>query len=137
MNYILAIAFLLPSLAYAAKPVLPVNDRIDEFKSKMSVEKIEIRALTKTNECIADGECDSIELGESRCGGPTAFVVFSTNNGNLASIKAHAGNYTAAEKGLNALSTDSVDCNPPRVPEPKCVKQKCVDVVRSKAVIGD
>lgn len=106
----------------------------EDDKRRMKLALAQIEALNKPDrdECIGDGECEELPLGEHKCGGPSRYIVYSTNNSNAAIIKKLAADYTAAEKGLNQIEMSSVTCGNVRTPDPKCVKNKCVDAKAKK-----
>lgn len=94
---------------------------------KLALAQIETLNKMEEQECVGDGECEDLELGESRCGGPSRYLVVSTNNPNLASIKALVSNYTSAEKSLHSTEMGEASCGTLKPADPRCKKNKCVD----------
>jgi hypothetical protein len=135
---ILLFVFLNAPVGYAAAPTPDPNKSattlINEHKKNMKLALAQIETLNKMDEqeCVGDGECEELEMGESRCGGPSKAVVVSTNNTNLPTIKALVGNYTAAEKGLNTVEMGQATCGSFKNADARCVKNKCIDKNQKK-----
>jgi hypothetical protein len=118
-----------PKPAAKPDPNQSAAELINEHKKNMKIALVQIEALNKMEEqeCVGDGECEEIEMGESRCGGPSKSIVVSTNNTNLSSIKALVNSYTAAEKGLHNVEMADAVCGSFKAADPRCVKNKCID----------
>lgn len=76
--------------------------------------------------CKTAKACDAIPLGSKGCGGPSDYVVVSSNNRNLPEVRYLARRTKEREEEYNRTYQGQSDCEYIEKPETDCVDHVCV-----------
>lgn len=81
--------------------------------------------VTENKQCSTDTVCRVLPVGKRACGGPSGFVVFSTEYSDEATVKTLASQITALENTYN-LSTNAMSiCEHLSEPTVQCIASTC------------
>lgn len=69
-----------------------------------------IRALVGTPSCTADSQCHSLALGARPCGGPEAYLPWSSAHAAADQVQALAARYKAEREAVNRTGGLVSDC---------------------------
>jgi len=90
--------------------------------------KEEIELLVNSGVCSENSDCDSIAFGSKACGGPKAYLAFSSSI-NVELLQQKVANYNALESAFNqkwGIVSDCAVVMPPTSVE--CINGKCTAV---------
>jgi hypothetical protein len=116
-----------PALAYNA-----LEEEETRLRAQMKLAAQSISAMNEKLDCVADGECGVVAAGANKCGGPTMYIIYSSNNPLAGTVKSLAEDYTNRERELRKLMTSGGDCGSPPEPDARCQKNKCAEYVRGR-----
>jgi len=85
----------------------------------------EIRQLAGDGRCKEDSQCRAIPIGKRDCGGPDAYVVFSTLTAKTAALEARAAEYTALQEEILRDRSGVGPCEIILEPKLACIQQRC------------
>ncbi|MCA0177438.1 MAG: hypothetical protein LCH73_14330 [Proteobacteria bacterium] len=75
--------------------------------------------------CQADADCQTIAVGSKACGGPLAYMAYSTRGGQEAAIQRAAQALKDTQAADNQTSGRISDCMVVRDPGAQCVANRC------------
>lgn len=90
--------------------------------------KEEIELLVNSGVCSGNSDCDSIAFGSKACGGPKAYLAFSSSI-NVELLQQKVANYNALETAFNqkwGIISDCAVVMPPT--SVQCINGKCTAV---------
>lgn len=93
-----------------------------------------IHALVGTPSCSADNECRTLALGARPCGGPEAYLAYSTAHTPEAELRALGDVYRAERRGANSRAGMMSDCR--AWPDPGAVCQAGVCTLGAAAPVA-
>jgi hypothetical protein len=70
----------------------------------------QIRAMVGAAPCTASAQCHTLALGAKACGGPEAYLAWSSGATREAALLAAAARYRALREAANAVSQMASDC---------------------------
>ena len=76
--------------------------------------------------CSSDDQCKTLGVGERPCGGPEAFLPYSTTSGRPDKLAAWAGDWAAQRRAQHAASGLMSTCQMLPDPGARCEQQRCV-----------
>ncbi len=97
----------------------------EEYELTMKNKMQEIENLIAAGSCDENSDCDSLPVGKKACGGPHAYVIFSTNI-DVQKLQQLVNEYTSLELEYNQKFEIVSDCaivNPPQTIG--CIDSKC------------
>lgn len=119
------LAFLLACLAASAcVQAAPAADTLHQ-----------LRALEREAACSTDQQCRSVALGAKSCGGPEAYMAYSTAKVSPEKVQALAERYREERKAANQASGLVSDCRYLMDPGAQCRAGRCQ--LRSGAIPVD
>jgi len=90
--------------------------------------KEEIELLVNSGVCSENSDCDSIAFGSKACGGPKAYLAFSSSI-NVELLQQKVANYNALETAFNQKWGIISDCSVVMPPTSvQCINGKCTAV---------
>jgi hypothetical protein len=87
--------------------------------------------------CSATAQCRTLAVGHKACGGPEAYLVWSTAASNEARLRALATDHAAARKAEDAKSGRVSNCAMVADPGARCDAGHCVPAGRGPAIMGE
>lgn len=113
------LAFLLACLAATAcSHAAPAAPAVSEPLSQL-------RALERDAGCSSDQQCRSVALGAKSCGGPEAYMAYSTAKASAEKVQALAERYRAERQAANKASGLVSDCRYLMDPGAQCRAGSC------------
>lgn len=85
----------------------------------------ELRTLIGPAACSSDAQCRTVPVGAKACGGPSAYLAWSTSGTDAQQLKELAGRQSAAEKREVAASGMLSNCAMVMDPGAACVAGHC------------
>lgn len=85
----------------------------------------ELRALGHVAECSSNQQCKTVALGAKSCGGPEAFMVYSTAHASPGKVNALAERYRKEREAENKASGMVSDCRMLMDPGAQCKAGAC------------
>ena len=124
-------------LAYACGDSDPVQHAPTEdgARARLAVMRQEVDALVG-DACGAIEDCRYVGIGAKPCGGPWAYIVYSTAATDSAALAERIGAYYAFEADINQRYGYISDCSVPGPPWLSCEALRCVDLVQGGGVQG-
>ena len=134
MKPIVLAACLLALTACAKEDSQKKNSSLDTSKNKQQA--IELQEIADRQEalkdsaaqnlsCSQDSQCSVIAFGSKACGGPTGYVVVSSENAQSASLPGLAEAVTQLESSFNTKYEKSSTCEALLIPEAACRNNQC------------
>jgi hypothetical protein len=100
----------------------------EEDLAELNALQKEIELLVDSGVCSENSGCDYIAFGSKACGGPKAYLVFSTSI-NVELLEQKVETYNALENAFNQKWGIISDCSVPIPPvDVACVTGKCTAV---------
>lgn len=111
----------------AAPEVLQQQANVDAEKSEASIEelKAQLDQLTANKQCSSDTVCRVLPVGKRACGGPSGFVIFSTEHSNTDTVQDLTSRITTLEQAINFNSNAMSICEHLSQPTVQCVANAC------------
>ncbi|CCQ11340.1 hypothetical protein PALB_22310 [Pseudoalteromonas luteoviolacea B = ATCC 29581] len=85
----------------------------------------QLNALTENKQCNESAQCKALPVGKRACGGPSSYVVFSTNSVDQNDVESLTAKITAMESQINALEGRMSICEHVNEPLVQCSMQQC------------
>ena len=85
----------------------------------------QLRALERDAACSSDQQCHTVPLGERPCGGPEAYLAFSSARHDPAKVAELAARYRKERSEANAREGVAGDCRVILDPGASCVAGRC------------
>ncbi len=106
-------------------PIAESDPTAVQLRERMLKLDGEVKAITGEAACATDAECDVVGYGVKGCGGPVAYLPFSTRSSDVAELgkKVEAFNETARE--FNRKTQLMSNCALTTRPEVGCVERHC------------
>ena len=79
-----------------------------------------------TAQCDNASQCKTLPIGHKSCGGPEAYLAYSTKSGNSTSLIALGEQYAAARRAENERSGMMSNCMMVQDPGAVCMANRCV-----------
>ncbi|MBA6409679.1 hypothetical protein H4J63_10150 [Pseudoalteromonas sp. 5Ae-yellow] len=98
------------------------NVSIDDIKAA----KTELDTLIADKQCDTSTQCRVNAVGSRACGGPSSFVVYSTNAASEDQVTALSDKITKLESSYNSQKGMMSICQHLTTPSTQCVENKCV-----------
>ncbi|HDZ34576.1 MAG TPA: hypothetical protein ENH67_17200 [Pseudoalteromonas sp.] len=98
------------------------NVSIDDIKTA----KTELNTLIADKQCDTSTQCRVNAVGSRACGGPSSFVVYSTNAASEDQVTALSDKITKLESSYNSQKGMMSICQHLTTPSTQCVENKCV-----------
>lgn len=112
----------------AAESPPPATPVVTPLPSDLAGVQAEIERLTQPPRATRASSCQAVAYGSKACGGPSRFVVVSTEATDTTRLRALAERYTALETDLNRREGRVSDCM--LMPVPPVTLQEGVCVAR-------
>ena len=90
--------------------------------------RAEVRALIGDVACQRVEQCRAIPFGSKPCGGPRAYLVYSTATTDTMEVVATVAEYTKLDEALNRDLGRISDCQAVAEPKVGCVDSRCIAV---------
>lgn len=100
------------------------NVSIDDIKAA----KTELNTLIADKQCDTSTQCRVNAVGSRACGGPSSFVVYSTNTASEGQVTALSDKITKLESSYNSQKEIMSICQHLTTPSTQCVENKCVKI---------
>ncbi len=84
-----------------------------------------LRALGRAAACTSDQQCKAVALGAKPCGGPEAYMAYSTAQSSPDKVKALAERYRKEREQENKASGLASDCSFLMDPGAQCRAGQC------------
>ncbi len=85
----------------------------------------QMRAAVGSAACTTSSQCATVPVGARACGGPEAYLAYSSATTNAAGLQALAERYRAERKASNVASGMVSDCRLITNPGAQCVAGSC------------
>ncbi|XLZ72504.1 hypothetical protein ABT364_11225 [Massilia sp. SR12] len=85
----------------------------------------QLRALERDAACSSDQQCRSVALGAKSCGGPEAYMAYSSAKASAEKVQALAERYREERKAANKASGLASDCRYLMDPGAQCRAGSC------------
>ena len=123
------VGFFLLTSCQAQSPVSPSATQLSTPQSAIEAEArlvARIRTAAADNRCAAQADCRTLPLGERSCGGPEAWLAFSTQTARGDRLQALASQLASAQRRRNESTGAQSTCQYLADPGAACVAQRCV-----------
>ena len=101
----------------------------DEYETELESLYGEIELLISNGNCDDHSDCNTMEIGDKPCGGPSGYLIFSTDI-DYAKLESLASRYTRLQKEYNDEFGIASDCSIVSPPENiGCLNSKCGTVM--------
>ncbi|GAA60961.1 hypothetical protein P20652_2833 [Pseudoalteromonas sp. BSi20652] len=107
------------------------NVSIEDIKTA----KAELNTLITDKQCDTSTQCRVIAVGSRACGGPSSFVVYSTNAASEEQVTILGEKITKLESNYNSQKGMMSICQHLTTPSTQCVENKCVKLEGSAASV--
>lgn len=87
-----------------------------------------IRAYIADRSCSGSGQCRTIAFGNKPCGGPWAYLIYSTATADSTVVRALAREYFVVDSTCNRKYRLVSDCYPEPEPLIGCINGECARV---------
>ena len=137
-NLIVPVLVSLLKITFVSMP----SNAAESLKTPPSTEKLvgererlnaEVMRLSQPLKCKADTDCSSLPMGAKPCGGPWKYVLYSSKNSKVPALKKKLDEYNKLDQQINEKQQVMSDCSVSLEPEPKCVKNQCMDAANANA----
>lgn len=86
---------------------------------------LQLRELGRDSACSSDQQCRSVALGAKSCGGPEAYLAYSTAKAGADKVPALAERYRKEREAANKVSGLASDCRYLMDPGAECRAGSC------------
>lgn len=101
------------------------EENMEKDRESLQLKLDGIKTYIASANCAQDAQCEYIAYGNKACGGPSGYLVFSSNL-NVEELEELIADYTQAEKEFNAKYNQISDCAIVLPPENiECIEGKC------------
>ena len=114
-----------PAQAKQAAPAAPPARPAAEPADAMAALRARISAEIGAARCAREDECRTLAVGERPCGGPEAWLAYSTSTGNAAKLAAWAAEWRTLRQAQNKQNQLMSTCQVIADPGAQCVQQSC------------
>ena len=104
----------------------PEDASSQSLEARIAKLDTDIRTAIGTASCTTDAQCAVIPIGQKACGGPAAYLAYSTQGTDLPALKRLATRHTDASKEFNKTSGRMSDCMVLAEPAAVCRAGRCV-----------
>lgn len=115
-----------PAAAGPAAPSAPAPAPVPAAAPAAPTLRQQVTAAIGNAACDSSAQCRSLPLGHRPCGGPEAFVAYSTKSGNGANIVRLAAEESAARKEQDARAGMISTCQAIVDPGAVCEAGRCI-----------
>ena len=120
----------------SAKPLLQNNVQPNIDLKTISIDDIKIakealNTLITDTQCDTNAQCKVSPIGHRACGGPSAFIVYSTKTTEQKEVTALSEKVTTLESKYNTKEGLISTCQFLIAPSAQCIDNKCVRVEKS------
>ncbi len=100
---------------------------IGQEKDQKSLDELmlEIETLIADKSCSKSSNCQVIAYGAKACGGPQGYLVYASDNVDIAQLQSLVDKYTAMEVEMNEKYDVISDCALMEAPSPSCLSGNC------------
>lgn len=102
------------------------NPGRDAAEDALEEQLNDIKDFIAATSCANDAGCDVMPIGKNACGGPRAFIAFSTNI-DLVALEKMVQDYNDAEVRYNETHGNPSDCSVISAPlNIECINGQCI-----------
>lgn len=100
---------------------------VDIEQQAVSIEalKNQLDQLTANKQCSSDTVCRVLPVGKRACGGPSGFIIYSTEHSDSQAVEALSSRITTLEQALNINSNAMSICEHLSEPAVQCIANTC------------
>lgn len=99
-------------------------DPIAQDNSLQSLRQ-QLDQLTENKQCSTDAVCHVLPVGKRACGGPSGFVIYSSEHSDSAQVEALAAQITTLEHAQNTATNAMSICEHLSEPTVQCITNLC------------
>lgn len=105
---------------------LPVDAAKEVSLDDIKTAKSKLNNLIANKQCTTNSQCKVSAVGSRACGGPSDYIVYSTQSASEKQVSALSDTITLLESTYNAQTGSMSICQHLTAPSTQCVENKCV-----------
>ncbi|WP_288988075.1 hypothetical protein, partial [uncultured Pseudoalteromonas sp.] len=105
---------------------LPVDAAKEVSLDDIKTAKDKLNSLIADKQCSTSSQCKVNAVGSRACGGPSDYIVYSTQSAPQKQVSALSDTITQLESTYNAQKGMMSICQHLTAPSTQCVENKCV-----------
>lgn len=105
---------------------LPVDATKEVSLDDIKAAKNKLNSLIADKQCATSSQCKVNAVGSRACGGPSDYIVYSTQSASQEQVSALSDIVTLLESTFNAQKGMISTCQHLTAPNTQCVENKCV-----------